>query len=48
MVGNDSYFGAECANAQTVLTISQSYEFVFMAHLMQTVLVFTADLNHAL
>jgi hypothetical protein len=48
MVGNDRSFGAECANAQTVLTIFQSYEFVFMAHLMQTVLGFTADLNHAL
>jgi len=31
-----------------VLTIFLPYEFVFMSHLMQTVLGFTTDLNHAL
>jgi hypothetical protein len=31
-----------------VLTIFQPYEFVFMSHLMQTVLGFTIGLNHAL
>ena len=47
-VGNDRSQNAECSQAQTMLTIFQSYEFVFMAHLMQTVLGFTADLNYAL
>ena len=31
-----------------MLTIFQSYGFGFMAHLMQTVLGFMANLNHAL
>jgi hypothetical protein len=47
-VGNDRSQEVECAHAQTMLTIFLSYEFVFMAHLMQTVLGFTADLNYAL
>ncbi|KAG2567586.1 zinc finger MYM-type protein 1-like isoform X1 [Panicum virgatum] len=47
-VGDDRSQGVECAHAQTMLTIFRSYEFVFMAHLMQTVLGFTADLNYAL
>jgi hypothetical protein len=48
MVGNDRSQKTECAHAQTMLTIFKSYEFVFMAHLMQTILGFTADLNDAL
>jgi hypothetical protein len=47
-VGNDRSQQTECAYTQTMLTVFKSYEFVFMAHLMQTVLGFTADLNHAL
>ena len=47
-VGDDRSQGVECSHAQTMLTIFRSYEFVFMAHLMQTVLGFTADLNYAL
>ncbi|CAN6381362.1 unnamed protein product, partial [Urochloa humidicola] len=47
-LGADRSLGAECANAQTLLTTFESYEFVFMAHLLQTVLGFTADLNYAL
>jgi hypothetical protein len=47
-VGDDRSQGVECAHAQTMITIFRSYEFVFMAHLMQTVLGFTADLNYAL
>jgi len=47
-VGDDRSQRTECAHAQTMLTIFKSYEFVFMAHLMQTVLGFTADLNQAL
>ena len=47
-VGKDSTQGAECAQAQTMSTIFKSFEFVFMAHLMRTVLGYTADLSHAL
>jgi len=47
-VGDDRSQKTECAHAQTMLTIFRSYEFVFMAHLMQIVLGFSADLNHAL
>jgi hypothetical protein len=47
-VGKDSSQGAECAQAQTMSTIFKSFEFVFMAHLMRTVLGYTTDLNHAL
>jgi len=47
-VGDDRSQKTKCAHAQTMLTIFRSYEFVFMAHLMQTVLVFTTNLNHAL
>ena len=47
-VGDDRSQRTECAHAQTMLTIFKSYEFVFMAHLMQIVLGFTADLNQAL
>ena len=32
----------------TMSTIFKSFEFVFMAHLMRTVLGYTADLSHAL
>jgi hypothetical protein len=42
-VGDDRSQGVECSHAQTMLTIFRSYEFVFMAHLMQTVLGFTAE-----
>ncbi|KAL6648571.1 hypothetical protein ACP70R_012795 [Stipagrostis hirtigluma subsp. patula] len=48
MVGKDSSQGTECANAQTILTTFESFEFVFMAHLMQTIFGFTTDLSHAL
>jgi hypothetical protein len=44
-VGNDRSQEVECAHAQTMLTICLSYEFVFMAHLMQTVLGFTDIVN---
>ncbi|CAN6268617.1 unnamed protein product [Urochloa humidicola] len=47
-IGDDRSLRAESTNAQTMLTTFKSYEFVFMAHLLQTVLGFTADLNHAL
>jgi len=48
MVGNDRSQKTECSQAQTMLIIFKSYEFVFMAHLMQTILGFTTDLNDAL
>jgi hypothetical protein len=47
-VNDDRSQKTECGHAQTMLTIFKSYEFVFMAHLMQTILGFTADLNYAL
>ena len=40
--------GTESINAQTMLTTFKSFEFVFMAHLMQTILGYTNDLNHVL
>jgi hypothetical protein len=47
-VGTDKTQSAEYNQAQTMLTIFDSFEFVFMAHLMENVLRYTADLNHAL
>lgn len=47
-VDDDRSQRTECGQAQTMLTIFKSYEFVFMANLMQTVLVFTVELNHGL
>jgi hypothetical protein len=47
-VGTDKTQKTEYNQAQTMLTIFDSFEFVFMAHLMQNVLGYTADLNHAL
>jgi hypothetical protein len=47
-VGTDKTQSTEYNQAQTMLMIFDSFEFVFMAHLMQNVLGYTADLNHAL
>lgn len=47
-VGTDRTQRKEYNQAQTMLTIFDSFEFVFMAHLMRNVLGYTADLNHAL
>jgi hypothetical protein len=47
-VGKDHSQGAECIQAQTMLTIFKSFEFVFVAHLLLTIFGYTNDLNHAL
>jgi hypothetical protein len=47
-VRTDKTQKTEYNQAQTMLTIFDSFEFVFRAHLMQNVLGYTADWNHAL
>lgn len=42
------YHGAEAVAALTVLTSFQSFEFVFMAHLMQEIFGYTDELSRAL
>lgn len=42
------YHGAEAVASLTVLTSFQSFEFVFMAHLMQEIFRYTDDLRRAL
>jgi hypothetical protein len=40
--------GAECIQAQTMLTIFKLFEFVFIAHLLLIIFGYTDDLNHVL
>ena len=47
-VGRHTSQGAECSQAQTMLTIFDSFEFVFMLHLMRTILGYPTDLYFAL
>jgi hypothetical protein len=47
MIGKD-YTTAEAQSAMTMLTSFRSFEFVFMAHLMQEIFGYTEDLNRAL
>lgn len=42
------YHGAEAVAALSVLTSFQSFEFVFMAHLMQEIFGYTDELSRAL
>jgi hypothetical protein len=48
MVGDDHPQDTEAVNAQTMLVYFESFEFVFMAHLLLTIFGYTNDLNNAL
>ncbi|KAL6659901.1 hypothetical protein ACP70R_002023 [Stipagrostis hirtigluma subsp. patula] len=48
MVGDDHSQGTEAVNAQTMLAYFESFEFVFMAHLLLAVFGYTNNLSNAL
>lgn len=47
-IGEDRTSSTEAIQAQTMLTSFESFEFVFMAHLMLTIFGYTDDLSNAL
>jgi hypothetical protein len=48
MVGDDHSHGAEVVNAPTMLAYFESFEFVFMAHLLLAIFGYTNNLGNAL